>query len=68
MKTAHVISLSREAYGEFVAALPPKSRFVNVEEWGFTHIWLYDPTGDVIIITPEPIVKLEAQRVEGVLA
>ncbi len=63
---AHVIVLSREAYVEIKNALPPESRFTNVEEWGSNHIWMYAPTGDVIILTPDPIAKLEHRKVEGI--
>ena len=65
MRVAHVVSISREAYAEIKSALPPASRFTNVEQWGFNHFWLYDPCGDVVIFTPEPIVKLHSAKLEG---
>lgn len=62
---AHVVSLPTEAYRQIVEQLPPASRFVNVEEWGFNHIWLYDPRGHVVIFTPEIIQKLTSSKLEG---
>jgi len=62
---AHVVFLSKEAYVEIKNALPPASCFTNVEEWGFNHIWLRDPTGDIIILTSDPIHKLEYRTIKG---
>lgn len=63
---AHVVTLSKEAYAEIKSALPPESRFTNVEEWGFNHFWLYDPNGDIVIFTPDPIEKLKSLQIEGI--
>jgi hypothetical protein len=55
----YFVHLSKEAFVEFANALPPQSRFVNVEQWGFNHFWFYSPSGDALIFTPEEITKLE---------
>ena len=66
MSVLHVVSISKEAYNEIKSALPPASRFVNVEQWGFAHFWLYDPAGEVLIFTAEPIEKYLNVKVEGI--
>jgi hypothetical protein len=64
--TAYVISLSKQSYYEARDAIPAASRFTNVEQWGFNHFWLYDPTGRVLIFTSDPIEKLQSMKLEGI--
>lgn len=64
-KTAYVVVVSRVAYVDIKEAMPAVARFTNVEEWGFNHIWFYAPTGDIIILTPTPIEKLESMKLQG---
>lgn len=63
--TTHLVVLSKEAYVELKNALPPASRFTNVEQWGFNHVWVYDPCGDVLIFTDQKIERLEVATVLG---
>ena len=63
---AHVVSISKEAYQEVISGMPASARFTNVEEWGFNHVWLYTPDGNVVILTPEPIQKLSHFKLEGI--
>ncbi len=64
-RVAHVLSISKEAYVEIKNAMPATSRFTNVEQWGFNHVWMFDPTGDILILTAEPIEKLEHRTLVG---
>jgi hypothetical protein len=67
--TAHIIALPIKSYIDFVSALPPSSRFVDVgnKEFPDNHFWLYDPTGEILVFTPEPyaVIKRDCFKLEG---
>lgn len=63
MRNKHVVILSPEAFLELQNAVPAASRFTNVEEWGFSHIWMYSPNGDVLIFTDQAIQKLQSREI-----
>lgn len=65
--TAHIVSISRGAYVELKENLAPECRFTDLTTYpGLNHVWFYTATGDVVVITPEPIAKLPSCKVEGI--
>lgn len=48
----YIVQLPKDVYLSVYESLPPACRFVNIEEWKFTHFWVYSPDGQIILFAP----------------
>jgi len=53
----YVVQLPRDVFVSVMDNLPPACRFTNVEQWKFSHFWMYTPDGQVVIFAPVGSVK-----------
>ena len=61
--TVHVVSISKEAFAEVFAAMPPFQRKVWLgDEVPQPNFWLYGDNGEVVLFTSAQIEKRECYR------